>query len=71
MLTTSEFQSMVFSGNPEKYSDEEWDQMLEYARAYDPGYEKEIANCHGKTELHNFLNRFLFVDVIRKWKPAK
>lgn len=31
MLTTSEFQNMVLSGSTEKYSDEEWNQMLEYA----------------------------------------
>lgn len=71
MLTTSEFQNMVFSGSTEKYSDEEWNQMLEYAKANDPWYEKEINKCRGKEELHNYLNEFMFVDVIRKWKPAK
>ena len=55
---------MVLSGNAEKYSDEEWNQMLEYARAYDPWFEKDISKCRGKRELYNYLNSFLFVDVI-------
>lgn len=71
MLTQAEFQNMVFSGSTEEYSAEEWDQMLEYARAYDPGYEKEISKCKGKEELHNYLNRFLFVDVIRQSAKQK
>lgn len=68
MINAREFQQMVLSKNVSDYTDEEWRQMFEYAKAAYPNercFKKESWREYDKKVLWNYFHTVMWVDVIR------